>query len=280
MKLSLFILLLLQLSGREFDYSVVPGDTLTRIGSRFGVDAATIAAGNGMELSSTLRVGQVLRIDNRHILPERAADEQEILIVNIAQRMLFFWTQDGLAHALPVAAGSPGWKTPLGQFTILTKEIDPVWDVPLSIQAEMLRAGKPILTRVPPSPDNPLGKYWLGLSMPGIGIHGTNAPGSIYSNVTHGCIRVHPEEIAALFESVRVGTRGRILYEPVLVFRDGDSVFIEVHPDVYRKGKDPASIIWTRAQSEGFADLLDFDRVREVVSKREGIARDVTRQRK
>src|SRR5207244_4257585 len=65
--------------------------------------------------------------------------------------------------------------------------------------------GKPVLTHVPPSPANPLGKYWLGLSIPGVGIHGTNAPSSIYNLQTHGCIRLHPDDIEKLRKSAIKG---------------------------------------------------------------------------
>jgi L,D-transpeptidase ErfK/SrfK len=271
-------LVLFRLSGGEFEYAVQPGDSLTRIGSRFGVDVATLAAGNAMEPSAILHAGRILKIDNRHIVPEPAGLDDTELIVNVPQRMLFLRAGNAVVHAMPIAAGSRRWKTPLGQFSITVKETDPVWDVPLSIQEEMRRAGKPVITRVPPSPENPLGKYWLGLSIKGIGIHGTNVPLSIYSHPTHGCIRVHPDEIGELFENVQEGTRGQILYEPVLILRHGDTVFLEVHPDIYRIGGEPMSIVLEQARAGGFTDLLDLARVREVVSKRDGIARDVTRQ--
>jgi L,D-transpeptidase ErfK/SrfK len=140
----------------------------------------------------------------------------------------------------------------------------------------MQRSGKPVLTHVPPSPENPLGKYWIGLSIPAVGIHGTNAPASIYSLVTHGCIRVHPDNIAALFPEVDVGMRGRILNEPVLIFRLSRAVFLEVHPDLYRKGSDPLSFVIERARVGGFLDLLDMALVQEVIRKQDGLARSVT----
>ena len=215
-----------------------------------------------------------MSIDNRHIAPAAAVE----IVVSIPQRMLFYTTAGGQVYAYPIAAGRSTWKTPRGDFTIETKETDPTWDVPPSIQEEMRRQGKPVLTRVPPSPQNPLGKYWLGLSFSGVGIHGTNAPSSIYGLVTHGCIRLHPDDIEALFAMVQVGTRGRIVYEPVLVAHEGDRVFLEVHPDVYKRGPDPFTFIIDRAQSEDFLDMLDMSLVREVIQKRDGVARDVTRR--
>lgn len=271
--------LLIQLVGSEFVYTVQPGDSLTSVGARFGVNVRVLADENGITPSSLLRPGQTLRVDNRHIVPEppELADRGDALItVNLPQKMLFFSIGDRLVRAVPIAAGKPSWRTPLGDFTVGVKETDPTWDVPVSIQEEMRRAGKPVLTRVLPSPENPLGKYWLGLSLPGIGIHGTNAPASIYSAATHGCIRVHPEDIEQLFQEIEIGTQGRIVYEPVLVVREGNLVFLEVHPDIYRKGIDALSTAFDRARAGGLLYMVDFTRVQEVILKREGIARDVT----
>jgi L,D-transpeptidase ErfK/SrfK len=142
----------------------------------------------------------------------------------------------------------------------------------------MRRAGRPVLTRVLPSPQNPLGEYWIGLSFPAIGIHGTNAPLSIYKLVTHGCIRLHPDDVRSLFDKVGVGMRGRIIYEPVLLERAGDSIFLEVHSDAYDKESDPLRKVLAMAQSMGLLDRLDLLLVKEVIRKRDGIARDVTRR--
>lgn len=269
-------LLLIQLVGSESAYTVQQGDSLTSVGARFGVNIRVLADENGIAPSSLLRPGQTLRVDNRHIVPELADTVDALITVNLPQKMLFFSIGDRLIRAVPIAAGKPSWRTPLGDFTVAVKETDPTWDVPVSIQEEMRRAGKPVLTRVLPSPENPLGKYWLGLSLPGIGIHGTNAPASIYSAATHGCIRVHPNDIELLFQEIEVGTRGRIVYEPVLIVREGNSVFLEVHPDIYRKGIDVLRTTFDRARAGGLLYMVDFTRVEDVILKREGIARDVT----
>jgi len=183
-----------------------------------------------------------------------------------------------------MAAGKPDWRTPLGEFEIVSKEEKPTWDVPASIQEEMRRSGKPVLTHVPPSPANPLGDYWIGLSLPGIGIHSTNAPTSIYKLVTHGCIRLQPENAENLFRQVEVGMRGRIIYEPLLMTRVSDSIFMEAHPDAYKKS-DPIRKVMDAARAQGFIDMLaqgfidmlDWSLVNEVIRERDGIARDVTR---
>ena len=267
------LLLLAQIVGGDIVYSVQPGDTLTRIGARFGLDVRVLAEENQLTLDDPLQPGETLNIDNRHIaVPAGDAD----IVVNVAQRILFHFDRDKSVRAYPIAAGKKYWRTPLGDFTIVSKEEKPVWDVPASIQEEMRRSGKPVVTRVPPSPRNPLGDYWIGLSMPAIGIHGTNAPLSIYKLATHGCIRLHPDDIRLLFSKLDVGMKGRVVFQPVLIMWEGNSVYLEVHPDLYGKEPDAFGKVVRTAESGGFLQLLDLALVKEAIREREGVARDVT----
>ena len=274
MNLVLSILMLgLQLAGSEFTYTVQKGDSLTSLGARLGIDVRVIAETNAIPIPSRLHPGTILRIDNRHIIPE---SEDLRIVVNVPQRMLFLFEDGSLKRSFPVAAGRRGWRTPLGAFRILTTEVDPTWDVPPSIQAEMEREGKPVLTHVPPGPANPLGKYWLGLSLPGVGIHGTNAPTSIYSLQTHGCIRLHPDDIEQVYNVVAVGTTGKVIYQPVLIALIGNAVFLEVHRDIYRVAGDPMATVQAFTTGNTLPVLLDWERVKEVIQDKDGIARDVT----
>jgi len=98
-----------------------------------------------------------------------------------------------------VATGQNTYPTPLGRFQIVVKWRNPWWYPPNSPWA----AGeKPI----PPGPGNPLGTRWMGLSAPGVGIHGTPNDGSIGYSVSHGCIRMHIPDAEWLFVRVRIGT--------------------------------------------------------------------------
>jgi L,D-transpeptidase ErfK/SrfK len=266
-------LLLLQIVGGDFTYTVQKGDSLTSIGARFGVDAPVLAEANGLE-TDKLAIGQTLKIDNRHIVyPSDGVD----IIVNVPQRMLFYFPPDGAADGYPIAAGRASWRTETGDFQVISMEENPTWDVPVSIQNEMRRNGKPVLTHVPPSPENPLGQFWIGLNVGSIGIHGTNAPSSIYRLVTHGCIRLSPENIHTLFSKVRLGSRGRIVYEPVLIAHLENEIYLEAHPDPYRKSGDPLAKIVEAARAGGFFEDLNLSLVNEVIRKRDGIARDITR---
>ncbi len=262
-----------QLSGQTFQYTVRTGDTLHSISARHGEGSVAIARANALDPRQALRPGQVLELDNRHVVP---ADADGIL-VNIPQRMLFHFEDGSLRAAWPITAGGPGWRTPRGPFTVINRQTDKPWIVPKSIQAEMLREGKPVLTRVEPGPENPLGRHWIGVSIPGIGIHGTNAPSSIYALRSHGCIRMHPDDVAALFGRVEVGSPGRFVYHPALLAALADGrVFVEVHRDAYRLAREPLAALRELAEARGVADRIDWTRAAEIVAARDGIAREVT----
>jgi L,D-transpeptidase ErfK/SrfK len=175
-----------------------------------------------------------------------------------------------------VGLGRPDWPTPTARFKIVTKEENPTWDVPKSIQEEMRREGKVVQDRVPPCPENPLGKHWMGLSIAGYGIHGTIVPASIYQFRTHGCIRLHPDDIAALFQEITPGTPGLIIYQPLLLALLGSQLFLEVHRDVYGKQANPLETLRAVAKANSLESALDWATARAIIAKREGIPRDVT----
>jgi len=261
------------MTGLVFDYTVTEGDSQTKVGARFGMEPRLLAKLNDLSVTAHLKLGQTLKIDNQHVVPAVLHDG---ILINLPQRMLFRMKGGELQAAYPVAVGRPSWPTPDGDFVIISREQDKTWFVPPSIQREMRLEGKPVLTGVPPGPDNPLGRYWLGLSLPGIGIHGTIAPQSIYDFRTHGCIRLHPDDIEALFQTVEKGEAGRIVYQPILLFPATDGrIFLEVHRDIYRQGVDSLKTAKELAYAAGVTDRIDWDKVASVIEAREGAAIDV-----
>src|SRR5207237_8658660 len=96
----------------------------------------------------------------------------------------------------------------------------PAGRVPAWLQAEMRARGEPPVSVAGPGPDNPLGKYWIQLSNPGYGLHGTNAPASVGKYASHGCLRLLPEHAERLFREARDGTAVEVVYEPVKIARD------------------------------------------------------------
>jgi L,D-transpeptidase ErfK/SrfK len=261
------------LVGEEWLHVVVTGESWATIGARIGVAPAVLASRNGRSVKAPLKAGDAIVIDNRHIVPDSSEDG---LIVNVPQRLVFYFADGNLQAHYPVAVGRADWQTPLGEFTIVLKEENPTWDVPLSIQQEMRRAGKPVVKSILPGPTNPLGRYWMGLSLGSVGMHGTVAPLSIYHFATHGCIRLHPDDIESLYLQVVEGERGRIVYEPVLVAFDGTDVYLEVHPDAYGRVPDPLRRALELLDSAGLKGLIDLTEITRVVRSAEGLAVPVT----
>ena len=265
--------LAIALTGGRFVHEVVDGDHLTGIGARFGVEPAVLARENGIAASARLRPGQRLQVDNRHLVPPGLDDG---ILINVPQRMLYWFESGRPLGAWPVALGRPDWPTPTGPFRVATLVRDKPWIVPKSIQEEMRREGKPVLTRVEPGPDNPLGRHWIGLSLPGYGIHGTIAPASIYGFRSHGCIRMHPDDVADLFARLAIGTPGRLVYQPTLLgCCADDTIHAEIHRDAYRRSPESVDRIRRLADREGLSDRIDWGRVRDAVRARDGVARDV-----
>ena len=265
-------------TGRDFVYTVAAGDTLTRIGAQLGVEPRELARQNGLPRTARLRIGQGLRVDNQHVIPGGISDG---LVLNIPQRMVFLLRDGRLERAYPAAVGRSAskWQTPIRAFRISAKDVDPTWVVPAAIQKEMEEAGKPVETMVPPGPDNPLGAYRLRLAGVDWAIHGTNAPASIYTFQTHGCVRLEPADIEDLFARVQVGDPVTFLYAPVLLAVGPDgAILLEAQPDVYNRKIDFAAIVDQAAQVLGVTSRLDPARVRQVLAERAGIARRVDRQ--
>lgn len=265
-----------QVAGGDSDYVVQPGDFLIAIGARFGLPPALLARDNAVPYEALIHPGQRFRIHNPHIVPATLDDG---ILINIPQRMLFHFSRGALLAAYPVGLGKPDWPTPEGEFRIVSRVKNKTWKVPSSIQEEMRREGKAVLEEVPPGPDNPLGTHWLGLSLWGYGIHSTIAPSSVFHFQSHGCIRLHPDDIAELFDRVKVGNTGRLIYQPVslAVVEDG-RILLEVHRDIYNKGVDPAQTVRDMAEANGLSQDIDWLTVDAVIAAQEGLAREVGRQ--
>lgn len=262
--------------GGDSEYVVQSGDFLIAIGARFGLPPTLLAQDNAVPWEALIHPGQRFRIHNPHIVPALLDDG---ILINIPQRMLFHFSQGSVLGAYPVGLGKPSWPTPEGEFRIATRVSNKTWNVPRSIQEEMRREGKIVREKVPPGPDNPLGKHWLGLDLWGYGIHGTIAPSSVYHFRSHGCIRLHPDDVAELFDRVSVGIPGRLVYQPVLlaVIEDG-RILLEVHRDIYGRGIDPAQTVREMAEAHGLSQAIDWSRVAAVIAAQDGLAREVGRR--
>ena len=98
--------------------------------------------------------------------------------------------------------------------------------------------GDPLPAVVPPGPDNPLGRFALKLGMPGYLIHGTNQPYGVGMRVSHGCVRLYPENIEVLYEQLGLGTEVHIVNQPVLAAWSEGRLLLEVHPKLAEDQRD------------------------------------------
>jgi len=261
--------------GGEVSYPTKKGDCLVLIGAKEGLDWETIAKENGIAPKNQCKINVQLTFTTRRIVPRTVEDG---IIVNIPDRMLYFFKEGTLVSYFPVCLGSRDWQTPLGAFVIVGKEHDPTWHVPKSIQREMIKKHQVVKEVVPPGPDNPLGRLALETSLPGILIHETIWPTTIYQWRSHGCIRVMPENMeAGFFDLVARGTKGEIIYQPVSVaVTEEGRVFLQVDRDIYRMVKSLDEEVRGQIENRGLSDKVDWTKVEGVVKAKSGIAEDVS----
>jgi L,D-transpeptidase ErfK/SrfK len=260
---------------KTIEYKTVPGDYGVLVSGKLGMDWSHIAKQNGIDPDAPLSKGHLLKVKFVRIVPEKIDNG---IIINIPDRTLYRFEGGRLRDYHFIAAGKPTWQTPAGDFVIKAKAKDPTWYVPPSIQKEMEEEGKEVIVEVPPGAENPLGKYWLQLSIEGVGLHGTNAPQSIYKFRSHGCMRLRPEVAELLFKEVPVGTPGKIIYKPVKVVKtQNGKVFLEVYKDFYKMGiKYPEEVKRMLKEIDAVNDV-DWNKIEEGIKARDGIVRDVTK---
>jgi len=260
--------------GGEHEYVVGRGDTLWSITEHFTMNRALLEAWNAVPNPDALRPGMRLRVSDRHIVPRRHPDG---IVIDVAVRTLYWFEGGRLKARFPVGVGRTDWETPPGRYRIVGRREDPVWRVPASIQHEMRARGEPVVAVVPPGPDNPLGKYWIQLSAPGYGLHGTNAPASVGKYASHGCMRLLPEHVERLYREARDGTPVDIVYEPVKLARDpAGGVYLEIHLDVMGGRRSELVAVIDLIDAAGLTDAVDVTRVAEAVSRAWGIPEDVS----
>ncbi|MDD2365073.1 MAG: L,D-transpeptidase family protein [Desulfuromonadaceae bacterium] len=266
--------------GRRGVYRVVKGDTLSLVAAKLGVSQLQLRSMNHLTEGSRLRIGQKLRYNNLRIVPQLLKNG---IVINIPDRTLYYFQSGTLVTSLPVALGSIKksekyfWQTPIGKFRVTGKIKDPTWTVPTSIQSEMEENGKEILTSVSPGPKNPLGRYAIKTSIPGILIHSTTKPASIYSFSSHGCIRLSPDQMETFFPKLKVNTLGEIIYKPIkLAVNTNGRVFLEVHRDFYKKRGDLLGEAREMIEKQNLSDLIDWEKFKTVVREKSGIAEDIS----
>lgn len=206
-------------------------DTFSDLAREYGLGFDELAAANP-DIDPWLPGNHVpVLLPTQYVLPDTP---RRGIVLNIASKRLFYYpaVEDGepvQVMTYPIGIGRVGWETPLGETKVVAKATDPDWYVPWSVQQEHKEAGDPLPPVVPPGPDNPLGSHVLKLDMPGYLIHGTNQPYGVGMRVSHGCIRLYPENIELLYSMVDIGEAVTIVNEPYLLGRLNGELYLETH---------------------------------------------------
>ncbi|MCP4335643.1 MAG: L,D-transpeptidase family protein [Gammaproteobacteria bacterium] len=280
-------------------------DTLVDIARRHGLGYQDIVRANPNVNVWVPGEGTEILLPTRFVLPPGL---REGLVLNLAEYRMYYFPKpkDGepaYVYAYPMSIGRMDWETPLGRTKIVAMAENPSWYPPQSVRDEHAADGDPLPRIVPPGPDNPLGTRALRLDIPGYLIHGTNRPAGVGMRVSHGCVRMFPEDIEFLFQHISVNTVVRIINAPVKIGWDGDVLVAEVHPllespqplveeslqriekldadielpDVSSPSKDPLTQVteqFITATAER-AGQLDWDLVELLVERSDGIPETV-----
>ncbi|MFP6849537.1 MAG: L,D-transpeptidase family protein [Pseudomonas sp.] len=219
--------------------------------------------------------GTEVILPTRFILP---AGPREGIVINLAEYRLYYYPKDrNVVYTYPLGIGREGWSSPVAEARITAKTPNPGWSPPKSIREEHAAAGDPLPAYVPPGPDNPLGPYKMGLSVPGYLIHGSNKKFGIGMRVSHGCFRMFNNNVLKLASMVAVGTPVRITNDAYKFGRSGGKVYLEAHAPLDDTGNASVvdkhtAVINALIKNDDFAGLrLDWDMLREVVAAEDGL---------
>ncbi len=280
-------------------------DTLVDIARRHGLGYTDVVLANPGVDVWVPGEGTEIILPNRFVLPP---GPRQGLVLNLAEYRMYYFPkpragEPAYVYTYPMSIGRMDWETPLGRTNIVAMARNPAWYPPQSVRDEHAADGDPLPRVVPPGPQNPLGTRALRLGLPGYLIHGTNRPAGVGMRVSHGCVRMFPEDIEFLFEHIAVNTPVRIINVPVKIGWDGEALVAEVHPllespqplveetiehieqldaDVELQEPDPNSKDPLTHVTEQFvaataerAGRLDWDGVEELVRRSDGIPQAV-----
>jgi L,D-transpeptidase ErfK/SrfK len=267
--------------GADQQYETRYEDTLYELARRYSLGSEELVRVNSGIDPWLPKAGSKLTVPGRFILP---SGPREGIVVNLPEHRLYYFPKPKKRSdkpqviTYPVSIGKMDWRTPIGETRVIGKQKDPVWYPTASVRAEHAAVGDVLPEKVPAGPDNPLGTRSLRLAA-GDGtymIHGTNNPIAVGLAVTHGCIRMYPEDIEALFPLVPVGTKVRIVNEPVKIAWVNGELLLEAHPPIDAQGQtyepDLPAFEALLTQAVGQATVaVHWDYAREVLKRATGV---------
>ncbi|ABK43018.1 ErfK/YbiS/YcfS/YnhG family protein [Magnetococcus marinus MC-1] len=269
-----------------FNYRIQGHETLLLLARTYDLGYNEVSLANPKMDAWAPKKGQEVFLSMTHVLPTDI-HQGTALVINLPEMRLYHRRADGRLETFPVGIGREGFDTPISRAKIIRKKSAPSWYVPASIREE-----NPKLPAViPPGASNPLGSHAIYLSLPGYLIHGTNKPYGIGRRVSHGCIRMYPEDIPRLYTSARVGATVAIVNEPAKAGWFGDNLLLEIYPGLptRKKGEKETtppqpmeeqaamSIRKALERRSGYSAKIDWDLVRGMARAPDGIPRVVGR---
>ncbi|MBF0368503.1 MAG: L,D-transpeptidase family protein [Magnetococcales bacterium] len=204
-------------------YQVKQGETLLELARGLGLGYNEIMDANPGINPWLPPAGTQVRFTRQRIIP--MPDKPWKILINLPEMRLYQRLERGLVGSHPVGVGREGFETPVGWTKLVRKKSAPSWYVPQSVRKEDPRL-PPV---VGPGPDNPLGTHALYLDWPSYLIHGTNQPFGIGRRVSHGCIRLYPEDIPRLFKRANVGDRVVFVHRPAKAGWLNGELYLELH---------------------------------------------------
>ncbi len=266
--------------GEDQTIKTVYEDTLYDLAAKYSLGSEEIIRVNPGVDPWLPGAGTTITVPGRHILP---AGPREGIVVNLPEHRLYYFPKPKRGGPIevityPVSIGKMDWHSPLGVTHVIQKQKDPTWYPTESVRKEHEANGDPLPAKVPPGPDNPLGQYAMRLAV-GNGtylIHGTNNPIAVGLPVTHGCIRMYPDDVAALFPLIPVGTPVRIVNEPIKIAWVDGELLLEAHPPVDAQGQsfEPDLEQFSQLLQAKVGDAsvaINWDYAREVLQKADGV---------
>lgn len=257
-------------------------DTLLDIARRFNLGQDEIVEANPEVDRWMPGENTLVLLPKRYILPKAP---RKGLVLNVTEMRIYYYpkNQKNAVVTHPVGIGRMEWRTPLGTTRVIGKTVDPSWTPPESIKAEHRAKGDPLPDVVLPGPDNPLGRYAMRLGVSGYLIHSTNKPFGVGMRVSHGCVRMYPEDIEVLFSEIEVGTPVNIVDQAIKLGWFADTLYVEAHPPLEENQiSEQEAVNQTIARIEsgyrlGLANL-DHDGLRTALSERRGIPVPISRR--
>jgi L,D-transpeptidase ErfK/SrfK len=260
-------------------------ETLLDIARRFDVGQEEILIANPSVDRWLPADGAKVILPTAYILPRAP---RRGMVLNVPEMRLYYYPPrtrpgPGVVHTFPVSIGRMDWSTPLGHTQIVEKTENPSWRPPASIVAERTKEGQPLPEVMGPGPDNPLGRFAFRLGLPGYLIHSTNKPYGVGMRVTHGCVRMYPEDIDFLYPLVPVGTPVAIVNQPIKVGWLGNRLYVEIHPPLEEENVERSLqervLELLQLESDNRPFVLDDDAFQEVLQLQNGIPTPIGRAR-